>query len=368
MLKQTVLNAFHRQMGARMVDFGGWDMPVNYGSQIDEHQQVRNHCGLFDVSHMTIVEVCGDDAKAYLLRLLANSVERLSTGKALYSAMLNTKGGVIDDLIVYFRAENRYRLVVNCATRDKDLAWMQAQAEGFHVDIEENVSLAIVAVQGPKATNILQTYIDQAPAALNLSDVRLADIPAFGFSEAGEWLLARTGYTGEDGFECLIPVEEAEDFCRSMVSHGAEMVGLGARDTLRLEAGMNLYGQDMSEDISPLQANMAWTIYWQPEDRQFIGRQALEAERDAGVSSKLVGIILDGRGVLRTGQVVKTSWGDGIVTSGTFSPSLQKSIGMARVPVDALDDCSVMIRNKELAARLVKPQFVRNGIAVVSNL
>ncbi|MCH9692374.1 MAG: glycine cleavage system aminomethyltransferase GcvT [Gammaproteobacteria bacterium] len=359
---RTSLYPVHVTMGGKMVDFGGWDMPLHYGSQLDEHHKVRNDAGMFDVSHMTVIDIEGADASDYLRRLLANDVAKLAgkPGKALYTGMLNERGGVIDDLIVYLR-ESGYRLVVNCATREKDLAWMHRQAEEFAVALHERPQLAMIAIQGPqaiaKAKQVLGDEWAEAIAGLKVFESFMRD----------EWMIARTGYTGEDGLEITLPAAKAEAFWQALAEAGVAPCGLGARDTLRLEAGMNLYGQEMSEEISPLVANMAWTVTFAPDTRDFIGRKALEAEKASGVNEKLVGLVLEGRGVLRAGQQVVVDDGEsrGIVTSGTFSPTLGCSIAMARVPVATNATAQVEIRNKRVPVRVVKPCFVRNGKALV---
>lgn len=356
--KQTALYEQHLACGGKMVDFGGWDMPIHYGSQIKEHEAVRNAVGMFDVSHMTIVDIKGTDAKRWLQYLLANDVDKLSTkGKALYTAMLNEQGGVIDDLIVY-NMDGWYRTVVNCGTREKDLAWMQQQAKGYAVEIVERSDLSMLAVQGPKAIATLsQLYSDFA--------AELKSLGVFFGQSFGEWFISRTGYTGEDGVEIMLPHTSAQEVWQALVEVGVEPAGLGARDTLRLEAGMNLYGNDMDEQISPLQAGMAWTIAWQPESRDFIGRAALEAEKSAGNTPRLVGLLLEGKGIMRAHQKVFTAAGEGEITSGTFSPSLQKTIAMARIPNAQLEHCEVEIRKQKIPAKVVKLPFVRNGKALV---
>ncbi|XQE66902.1 glycine cleavage system aminomethyltransferase GcvT [Pseudomonas sp. P3C3] len=358
--QRTPLYEQHLALGAKMVDFGGWDMPLHYGSQVEEHHQVRRDCGVFDVSHMTVVDVTGAQAKAWLQHLLANDVERLKTpGKALYSGMLNERGGVIDDLIVYL-TDWGYRVVVNAATRDKDLAWMQAQTAGFDVALNERAELAMLAIQGPNARAKTAELVSPARAAL------IHELKVFQGLPEGDWFIARTGYTGEDGLEIMLPAEQAADFLTELVGAGIAPIGLGARDTLRLEAGMNLYGQDMDEDTSPLAANMAWTIAWEPAERQFVGRSALESQRAAGNHPKLVGLVLEERGVLRAHQVVRVEGvGEGEITSGSFSPTLNKSIALARVPAATGDRAEVEIRGKWYPVRVVQANFVRNGKAVI---
>lgn len=359
---RTALYQSHIDAGGKMVDFGGWDMPINYGSQIEEHHQVRRHAGLFDVSHMTVVDVTGADARQYLRRLLANDVARLDDkpGKALYSAMLNEAGGVIDDLIVY-HLQGWYRVIVNCATRDKDLAWMSQQASGLDVHINERTELSMMAVQGPKALEIVKQCVSAGRAEL------IDQLSVFTGKDEGGWFFARTGYTGEDGLEILLPEADAPSFWQALIDAGVVPCGLGARDTLRLEAGMNLYGHEMDDATSPLAANMGWTIAWEPTERDFIGRGALEAQRREGASDTLVGLVLTGRGVLRAGQSVSVPGSErtGVITSGTFSPTLGYSIAMARVPAGASGEASVDVRGKALAVSIVKPNFVRHGQALV---
>ncbi len=354
---KTPLFDEHVRMGGKIVDFAGWDMPIHYGSQIEEHHAVRTDAGMFDVSHMVIVDLTGARVRAFLRWLLANDVERLNTpGKALYSCMLNERGGVIDDLIVYFQREDFFRLVVNAGTRDKDLAWIREQAQGYEVDVREREDLAMIAVQGPRAR---EKTLPLLPEAIREGAGLLKPF----FAAAGDdWFVGRTGYTGEDGFEVMLPTGEASSFWRALAEAGVRPIGLGARDTLRLEAGMNLYGSDMGEDTSPLESGLAWTVAWEPADRDFIGRGALQAQREAGSSMRLVGLVLEDKGVLRNHQRVLTPMGEGEVTSGSFSPSMQRSIALARIPADFPDThCEVEVRNRRLKAVIVKPPFVRNG-------
>jgi len=359
---RTPLYDTHVAMGGKMVDFGGWDMPLHYGSQLEEHNKVRTDAGMFDVSHMTVVDLDGDSARDYLRYLLANDVAKLdgSLGKALYTGMLNDQGGVIDDLIVYLR-DSGYRLVVNCATREKDLAWMNKQAQGFDVTLTERPELAMVAIQGPNA-------LEKVKQVMGLEWIAAIDsLKVFQSVARGSWFVARTGYTGEDGLEIMLAGEDAPGFWRALADAGVAPCGLGARDTLRLEAGMNLYGHEMDEDTSPLVANMAWTVAWEPEDREFIGRAALEREKVGGVKEKLVGLVLEERGVLRAEQPVLVDGTEerGIITSGTFSPTLGYSIALARVPVSVGDTAQVEIRKKLVPVKVVKPCFVRNGKSVI---
>lgn len=366
---QTPLHAWHQSNNGKLVDFSGWDMPVNYGSQIEEHRAVREAVGLFDVSHMTVVDVVGAGAREWLRWLLANDVARLDglQGKALYTAMLNDSAGVIDDLIVYNMGDNAqgvswYRLVVNCGTRQKDLDWMQACVERkseLEVKIKERPDLAMIALQGPKARSLFESVAD--PQLVS----QLSQLSMFQGVEFDSGFYARTGYTGEDGLEIIIPDSQAVALWQSLIDAGAVACGLGARDTLRLEAGMNLYGNEMNDEISPLVANMAWTIAWEPADREFVGGEILKQQKP-GITEKLVGLVMRDKGVLRAHQkvVVATESGDelyGEITSGTFSPTLGFSIALARVPAIIGKKCQVEIRNKRIDVEVVKPAFVRNG-------
>ncbi|MDR2507525.1 MAG: glycine cleavage system aminomethyltransferase GcvT [Candidatus Accumulibacter sp.] len=360
MEKKTALNAIHRQLGAKMVDFGGWDMPLHYGSQIEEHHAVRNDSGMFDVSHMCAVDLAGPDAKKYLLRLVANNVDKLqNAGKALYSAMLNENGGVIDDLIVYFVEDGCFRIVVNAGTAEKDLLWMNSrQAEWeSRVTITPRRDLSIVAVQGPNA----KARVWQAlPGARAVTE----SLKPFCAARVGDYFIATTGYTGETGFEITLPSSMVQDFWKKLLDLGVKPAGLGARDTLRLEAGMNLYGQDMDEKVSPLDAGLAWTVDLESA-RDFVGKAALLAHPQ---ERQFLGLLLlDQNGVLRAHQKVLTASGEGEITSGTFSPTLERSIALARLPFKTAigETVKVEIRNKQLAAKVVKPCFVRNGKAFV---
>ena len=368
---RTALFDKHVEAGARLVDFSGWDMPIQYDSLINEHHAVRQHAGVFDVSHMTIVDVTGAQGEAWLRHLLANDVARLKdVGQALYTAMLNEQAGVIDDLIVY-RMGWGFRLVVNCGTREKDLAWMHKQAASYEVELTERPELAILAVQGPAAMSIVMDLLNNKGASAEAA--RVGSLKNFSGAEFGSWFIARTGYTGENGVEIMLPGQEAPGIWDELLAAGVKPIGLGARDTLRLEAGMNLYGHDMDENVSPLSANMGWTIAWEPTERDFIGRAVLESQRDAfkrGELSRLVGVIMEERGVLREGLRVQCTFSDGsirdgVITSGTFSPTLKHGIALARIPSDsqnaAITSCDVDIRGKLIPVRLVKPGFVRLG-------
>lgn len=354
-MHKTHLYEAHVAAGARMVDFVGWNMPINYGSQMDEHKAVRTGAGMFDVSHMTVVDIRGPQACEFLSFLLANDVARLKEpGRALYSCMLNESGGVIDDLIAYYMDDHWYRLVVNAATRDKGLAWLAKNGMDYSISLTEHFELAMIAVQGPKAREKVHSLLP--PEVVE----DIASMNPFSAVLCCDYFIARTGYTGEDGYEVLLPAEEALDFWNRLLAAGVKPCGLAARDTLRLEAGMHLYGQDMDEDVTPLESGLAWTVEMK-DGRRFIGRDALQQQLEHGVDRKLAGVLLEGRGVLRPGYRVVTQSGDGLTTSGTFSPTLEKAIALARVPVDASGACEVEIRGKLFPAHLVKPPFARHG-------
>ena len=356
-LHRTPLYQSHVDANGKMVDFGGWEMPIHYGSQVKEHEAVRTHAGVFDVSHMTVVDLTGSDTTTFLRYLLANDVAKLDVvGRALYTGMLNENGTVIDDLICYRMADG-YRLVVNCSTREKDLAWINKQAQSFDVAIIERPEMAMLAVQGPQARAITASVATAAQAAV------IDSIKPFNGAYADDWFIARTGYTGEDGLEIILSADDAIALWSALLSAGVAPAGLGARDTLRLEAGMNLYGNDMDETVTPLVSAMGWTVAWEPADRDFIGRQAITDQKAAGNVPRLVGLVLEGKGVMRSHQTVHFSETDAIgeITSGTFSPSLGISVAMARVPAGVGPICEIEMRGKRHAARIVKLPFVRNG-------
>ncbi len=354
---RTPLYDKHVEAGARMVDFGGWELPLHYGSQKEEHHSVRNNAGVFDVSHMTIADLRGGGVREFLRHLLANDVAKLQEpGKALYTAMLNESGGVIDDLIVYFMNESWFRLIVNAATREKDLAWIRHAAESVDVDVSERVGLAMIAVQGPNARELAASCIGDEWREQALA------LKFFTAMEAGELFVARTGYTGEDGWEIVMPAARAVAVWDQLLATGAAPCGLGARDTLRLEAAMNLYGTDMDESTSPLEAGLGWTIAWDPADREFTGRAALEAKKIDANRQRFVGLLLEDKGVLRNHQrVVVDGIGDGEITSGGYSPTIGRSIGLARTPAGDYERAQVDVRGKLLDVRIVKTPFVRNG-------
>ncbi|MDE0036286.1 MAG: glycine cleavage system aminomethyltransferase GcvT [Gammaproteobacteria bacterium] len=348
--RRTALYDLHVAGKARMVPFAGWSMPLNYGSQLAEHRDVRGAAGMFDVSHMTITDLAGADARELLDRLFANDVGKAVPGRAVYGVLLNASGGIIDDVIVYGR-DPGYRVVSNAATRDKVLDWLRVHAADLDVDLREREDLALIAVQGPNAMS----------AFCGATSMDVSDLRPFSVRERNGWMVARTGYTGEDGVEVALPDDQAGTLWQRLSDAGVACAGLGARDTLRLEAGLLLYGEDMDEATSPLESNLGWTVAWDPPERDFVGREALARQRSRGPERVLRGVVLAGRGVIRHGQRVETNAGAGIVTSGIFSPTLGYSIGFARVPRGATGNCLIEIRGSDIPGRIVRPPFVRQG-------
>lgn len=347
---KTPLAALHAEANARFIEFAGWEMPVHYGSQLEEHHAVRNHAGCFDVSHMAVVDIDGRDGEQLLRRLLVCDVSDLDVGCAAYTLMLNEHGGIVDDLITY-RRKNGYRLVINAGTTKKDLEWISRCEDELNVTTlaHHRSELCIVAVQGPQA-------IERVSMLLDLSG--LSALESFKFIEHEDYFVARTGYTGEDGVEVICPADTAIDLWSRLVANGVQPVGLGARDSLRLEAGLNLYGHDMSENTNPFECRVAWTIDWTDVDRNFLGREAIEPLRNERAANKLVGLKLIERGIPREGFRVETSAGEGEVTSGTFSPTLKQGIALARVPRKARGLCHVEVRQRLIAANIVRLPFI----------
>ena len=360
MIAKTPLYASHLACGAKMVDFHGWEMPLHYGSQLNEHHIVRQHAGVFDVSHMTVVDVLGAGGRQFLRQLLTNDVDQLQhIGRALYTCMCNEHGGIIDDLIVYQRAPDNYRLVLNSATRARDLVWIREKITGFSAGLQERPELSMIAVQGPEAIHKTLNILNptQADAVSTLAYFESVDVD--------DWFFARTGYTGEDGLEIIVPQTDVVQLWSSLIDAGVKPCGLAARDTLRLEAGLMLYGQDMDEITTPLESGLAWTIKWEPADRDFIGKGALTSIKQQGIKRKLVGLSIEDKGIMRTGQrVIVEGYADGIITSGTYSPTLGKSIAFARVPIEAGEQLSVEIRGKLFTATVSKPRFVKHGAPI----
>ena len=364
--QRTPLFASHIAAGAKMVDFSGWEMPIHYGSQVEEHHTVRRDAGMFDVSHMCALDLAGPDATRYLRHLLANDVAKLKTpGKALYSCMLDDGAGVIDDLIVYYFSPERYRIVVNAGTADKDIAWMRARLAGFDATLLVRRDVAMIAVQGPQARERFWTAFPVARAqSVMLDNFQAAEWTVNADKGAETWLIARTGYTGEDGFEVTMPAEDAASVWKALLDAGVKPCGLGARDTLRLEAGMNLYGQDMDETVSPYEAGLKWTVDLSDESRDFVGKSVLAGRRSvANTNVRFAGLLLQERGVMRSHMKVHTTLGTGETTSGSFSPTLNQSIALARIPAGIANgsEVEIEIRDKKLKAKVVKPSFVRHG-------
>ncbi|CAM4414939.1 MAG: Aminomethyltransferase [Legionella sp.] len=360
MTVKTPLHTTHLKCGAKMVNFHGWEMPLHYGSQLNEHRQVRQDAGIFDVSHMTIVDILGAGGRLFLRKLLTNDVDALDHhGKALYSCMCNEHGGIIDDLIVYQRASDNYRIVLNSATRDKDLAWIRKVSEGFAIGLQERRELAMIAIQGPNA-------IEKTCSILNPAQVdAVSTLTHFESVDVEQWFFARTGYTGEDGLEIIVPQDQVVQLWDDLVHAGVQPCGLAARDTLRLEAGMLLYGQDMDTSTTPLESGLAWTIKWEPTERNFIGMGALVSQKQLGIKRKIVGLTLLDKGIMRQSQrVVIDGQADGVITSGSFSPTLGHSIALARVPVETGTEVMVDIRGKLIPATVGKPRFVKYGQAI----
>ena len=352
-MHRTPLYDAHHAANAKMIKFAGWQMPLHYGSQIEEHHAVRRDAGMFDTSHMLALDVEGAAARQFLREALANDVERLRLpGKALYSCLLAADGGILDDLIVYRLDGERYRIVLNAVTAQSDIAWLE-RLRPPGAQLRPRQDLAMLAVQGPRAREKCWAALPELRAASEALGV-------FFGAQAGETFVARTGYTGEDGFELLLPAGRAGDAWQRLRDAGVRPCGLGARDTLRLEAGMNLYGQDMDPSVTPLECGLAWTVALEGS-RDFVGKQALARRSPA---HRLLGLVLEERGgVLRGHQAVHGTRGEGTITSGSFSPTINASIALARLPVasEPGDKVQVTVRDRPLAARTVQPPFVRHG-------
>lgn len=356
MTKRTSLYDLHVQHGGLMVPFAGWSMPLHYGSQLDEHHYVRQDAGVFDVSHMTAVDIRGSQARDFLRYLLANDVAKLKTkGKALYTCMLNDAGGILDDLICYYLDDDHYRVVVNAATSESDLGWLQQHQKNFDVTITVRDELSILAVQGPNARDCAAKVFSAAQQAA------AAELKPFSAVDVDGLFIARTGYTGEDGYEILVANEDAPKLFEQLLSAGVKPCGLGARDTLRLEAGLNLYGTDMDETTHPFESNLAWTVDMKDEQRDFIGKQALGQVEQGNAGMMMCGVVFEGKGVVRNGQKVRVDGGEGQVTSGSYSPSLKCSVALARIPATSAAECEVLIRKDWQQARLVAPPFIKKG-------
>ncbi len=360
-LRKTPLNSLHRELGAKMVGFAGWDMPAEYSGLIAEHLGVRRAAGLFDVSHMGGIGVEGAGAEAFLQRVTSNDVRKLSDGQAQYSALPNDQGAPLDDVILYRRAADRYFMVVNAANVEKDLDWLRSQGPLDCSVEDQRESFALLALQGPRAEAILQrlTAVDvSAIRYYHFADGPVKDVPC---------TIARTGYTGEDGFEIVVPPAQAPAVWNALLETGREdglvPAGLGARDTLRLEARMCLYGQDMDEETSLVEAGLGWIVVTHEDKGPFPGRAVLLEQKKTGPRRRLVGFEVVGRGIARHGFTAYVGQDPaGVVTSGTYAPFLQKSIGLAYLPAA---DCAsgtafdVDIRGKRVAARVVPTPFYK---------
>ena len=351
-MNKTPLNKSHIELGAKMVNFSNWEMPISYSSLIEEHNAVRNTVGIFDVSHMSVFDFDGDNQVAFFEKIFANDIKKIyKDNKAIYGALLNEEGGILDDLIIY-HANNKFRLISNCSTREQNRQWFEKHAVEFGVKVMERSDMGILAIQGPDALNkILE---------IKEIDNQVNTLQSFGCMFEGDKLYARTGYTGEDGLELIVPTKDINHLWDQALELGCTPIGLGARDTLRLEAGLNLYGNDMTINNHPYESNMGWTIDMSDENREFIGKDAL-LSIDQSKSQKIVGIILQDKGVLRSGYEITHEQGKGVVLSGSYSPTLQSSIGLARVDQGYKENGKVMIRNKLLNVDFVSPRFLGQG-------
>lgn len=350
---QTPLYSWHKNAKAKIIDFSGYDMPLHFGSQLEEHHAVRQQAGMFDVSHMGVIDIKGEGALALLQKACANDVAKLSINRALYTCMLNSQAGVIDDLIVYYLEDNYYRLVVNAGTKQKDLAWLATLNKEFKAVIELRTDYSIVAVQGPQARSLV------AP----LLTAELLALKPFHCLAYNGCLMASTGYTGEDGVEIIIPNNQVEEFWQACVDAGIRPCGLAARDTLRLEAGLNLYGNDMDETVCPYAANLAWTVCLKDASRDFVGKKVLEKTAIDDCPMQMIGVVMNESGVLRAGQKILIDGAVvGKITSGSFSPTLEQAIGFARLPKAAdTNHLYVERRNQLIALQQVKLPFIKKG-------
>jgi aminomethyltransferase len=357
-LKKTPLNQLEKDLGGRMVDFGGWELPVQYSGILEEHEAVRSNVGIFDVSHMGEIEIRGADALRLLQQTTCNDVAKLEDGRAHYNGLLYPTGGFVDDILVYRNAADDYLVVVNASNTDKDYDWFRQNAEGLDVEVR-NVSAdyAQLAVQGPRALALLQPLIDADLASIKYYRFRRGSV------DGVEAIVSRTGYTGEDGFELYLSPEEAPRIMKKLVEAGARPCGLGARDTLRLEAKMALYGNDIDHTTTPLEADLGWIVKLDKGD--FNGRDVLEREAAEGPRRKLVGFEMVDRGIARHGYPVMNGTQEaGVVTSGTHSPTLKKPIGLAYLPPDKTapgTEFTVLIRGKETRARVVPTPFYKRA-------
>jgi glycine cleavage system T protein (aminomethyltransferase) len=360
MTRHTPLYEDHVKLGGRMVSFAGWELPVQYSGVIDEHKAVRNAAGIFDVSHMGQIVFTGPDALACVQNLTTNDASKLTDGKAQYSILCNERGTVIDDVIVYRFSENRFMMVVNGSNVDKDFEWCKSHTTGDVKAEDISDSYALIALQGPKAADILS----------KLTDADLASLPSYSFTEGAidgksDCIIARTGYTGEDGFELFCKPEDASAIWQSLIEHGKPLgllpAGLGARDTLRLEMKFSLYGQEITEETLPIESGLAWVVKMDASD--FIGRDAIAAAKEKGLNRKLVGFKMTEKGIPRQGYPIMLNDEEvGVVTSGTMSPSLGEAIGIGFVPKSGVsigDTISIDIRGRGKKAEIVKTPFYK---------
>ncbi|MGI6144280.1 MAG: glycine cleavage system aminomethyltransferase GcvT [Clostridia bacterium] len=371
--KRTILYPQHVQLGAKIAEFAGWDMPIQYQSVIEEHHAVRTKAGLFDISHMGEIEVSGPDALTFLQRLCTNDLAKMCVGQVLYTLMCYPTGGIVDDLLVYRLEQDKYWLVVNAGNKDKDWDWINEQLTLMHREEQEKQTvelrdisdeIGLLALQGPLAQQIL--------ASISIESLEELRYYRFIFTNlAGvDALVSRTGYTGEDGFELYLPVEKTPFIWEKLLETGKDAglglvpVGLGARDTLRFEAGLPLYGHELTEKVTPLEAGLEFFIAWQKDD--FIGKAALLKQKEEGVSSKLVGFMMIERGIPRAGYpLIKDGESIGEVTSGSFAPTLGQNLGLGFVVSKEAfidNEISVLIRGKEVKAKVTKKPFYKREV------
>lgn len=357
-MKQTPLYACHVAQNAHMVAFGEWEMPMHYGSQIQEHLNTRREVGMFDVSHMVVTDIQGPEATHFLRSILSNDVAKIQPNQALYSCLLHHQGGVLDDLIVYQLSTDHYRLITNSVTREKISLWLNQLAQDFQITLQPQTQYALIAIQGPKA---IET-VSQQFATLGLQS-KIKALKSFSALQTEHCFIARTGYTGEPGVEILLSAEDGVSLWNNLAEAGVSPCGLGARDTLRQEAGLNLYGQEMDETTNPYEANLGFTIDLSDSTRNFIGKQAVLAMQ-AQAQFNLVGLVGDKSQIMRRhAPVFLADKTEGVVTSGTYSPTLSCAIAFARIPKQPAASVEVMVRRSPVQAQVVKLPFVRQGLA-----
>lgn len=345
-MKKTYLNEFHAENNGNLVDFSGWEMPINYGSQINEHNEVRANVGIFDVSHMAVFDFYGDNQIEFLRQLIPNDVNKiLDSKRALYSPLLNENGGILDDLIVYHLGDKNFRIISNCATREQNNAWFKEKSKAFNVEVKFQEDASIIAIQGPNSQKVLSTIYD-----LNLKN--------FHIYQDDEVMIARTGYTGELGFEIISDQSKGLELWNYLIKEGVKPIGLAARDTLRLEAGLNLYGSDMTVENHPYESNLRWTVDHNDLKRSYIGKSAILDKVEA--KKELIGFYTEERGVLRAGTRVYFDGGEGLITSGTWSPTFKKNIGFCRVDTNHHNSGRALLRDKEINLHFCKTNFLKH--------